>query len=836
MSGKHGKKRYWVKHSRDVVAHKNGLVVMVGASGSGKTTAAKAIFGDTAVVSSDDIRTLVAGDDPRGSNNETFDMMRQIIRGRLLRRLLTVVDATNVKEEDRREWVNLADEMCAPVYAVVVDAPPKVCTERSVAKGIPAWVSRKQHQQMMDSYFRMINGKDFAAVSVISGTSPAPSLRLHDNRTDMRGKTGNFDLIGDVHGCYAQLKELLGALGYNDDLAHPDGRMAVFLGDFVDRGPDPGPVLDLVMGAVESGAALAVPGNHDMNLLVALNGSDRRPGKDTTETIEALSVRGKDYLRAVARFISKLPGHIVLDGGSLIACHAGLPKFYHLADHKRARYLAAYGPWQGARDQYGYKLPDGWQSDYDGDGLVVYGHTVYSDPAMCGRTVGIDTGCVFGGRLTALRYPEMKYVSVPGVGLFDLGRPPRKRVEEVTSRPWTPQGRSVSVRHGSPVSITDDQASAAFEARFSRVIDPRHMFYVPGTMTPCEAAPEGSPYLERPQEAVKYYADAGITALVAQEKHMGSRAVFVLGPGCAKKFGVSGSIMTRYGRKFFSDDALTRAVIDRFEDALSKGGFWDAIGADWAVMDCELLPWSAKAPGLLAKQYVATSLAGGAATDTALAGLVAASARTGGELDGLADKMRLRRDNVAGFTNAYSRYCWPTEGTDGLQIAPFCMIAAGDSDMFEVPYKTQEKLLEPVVRASGGFVKATESFYFDPNDESAVTELCARWEAATNAGSEGVVIKPDRFLVRGEHGNPILPGIKVRGREYLRIIYGPDYTDYLEELRGRQTRKKARQAIKQFLLGMEGVARMLDGEPVERYNEPALAVIALNSEEIDPRL
>lgn len=827
---------YWISHSKKVRVHKNGLVMMVGASCSGKTHIARLLFGENNIVSSDKCREMISGDPyDMSSNREAFDMMRAIIRKRLKRNLLTVIDCTNYNQDDRKGWIDFAAEECVPLSLILVETPLHVCLERAEKKGIHPRIIKKHCRTIKECAYRIANGHEVKTRSVVSGNAAEPpELEMIPNRTDMNAESGPFDMIGDLHGCYDQLVSLIGSLGYQD-LVHPLGRRLVFLGDFFDRGPDSDRVVDLVMDACKAGH-FAVPGNHDMNFLAVMN-KDRKASGQSKETVKAIAERrGEEWLSKAALFISSLPGHIMFDGHKLVACHAGLPEFYHLRDSSTSRFIASYGPWEGARDDYGYKHPGEWQRQYEGAPLVVYGHTVFEAPCRTGNTIGIDTGCVFGGKLTAFRYPEMDFVQVDGLdesSRHDLGMPWKKSIPPLADGigAWQPRETTVSTRYGMSVTIPAEQASDAFYDRFAGTIDQSSLFYMPGTMSPGDAAPAGCEFLERPEEAIDYYRRAGVHELVMQEKHMGSRAVVIVGPGCGR-VGPPATVMTRYGRPFFKG-GLQESLIRKVQEDLLRGGFWDGDPDGWSVIDCELLPWSAKASGLLANQYVMTGEAGLRFVPNSIGALESAIARgvVSDELPAMLGRMRGRLGNITEFKNAYSRYCWPTDGLDGILLAPFAMLCHNGKATFDMDY---EDLGRKIARCvfDGGIIKPTNSHYFYTDATGTAIDF---WRDLTSGGGEGVVLKPRRLLARTD-GYHVQPGLKVRGREYLRIIYGPDYTDNIESLRHRGVVPKQKQAIKQFLLGLEGVNRYLDGESVASFNQPAFAVMAMNHQKMDPRL
>jgi diadenosine tetraphosphatase ApaH/serine/threonine PP2A family protein phosphatase len=247
------------------------------------------------------------------------------------------------------------------------------------------------------------------------------------------GDGGPFDIVGDVHGCFEELAALLGKLGYRVDRAGldaspPEGRRAVFLGDLCDRGPRSAEALGLVMNMADSGAALCVKGNHEAKLLEKLRGRvfGRERDEDAENQIRAM---GERWVHRAERFMEGLAGHYVFDGGALVVAHAGLREQYHGEESERARHICLYGETTGKRDEHGFPIRRPWVNEYGGRALVVYGHTPVVEARFVNNTICLDTGCVFGGSLTALRYPEREIVSVPAARTYrapvlPLGAPP----------------------------------------------------------------------------------------------------------------------------------------------------------------------------------------------------------------------------------------------------------------------------------------------------------------------------------------------------------------------------------------------------------------------------
>lgn len=244
----------------------------------------------------------------------------------------------------------------------------------------------------------------------------------------MRNEQLKYDIIGDVHGCFDECVELLTTLGYTIEsttetpygfrVTPPDGRMAVFVGDIVDRGPKIVKSLRLVMTMVEQNQALCILGNHEAKLLKKLNGRNVQVRHGLEHTMAELDNESQQFVDAVHRFIERLPVQLVLDEGRLIVAHAGLPEKYHGKDSPAITSFALYGDVSGKRDEYGFPIRRDWTLDYKGRAVVVYGHVPRTSHYLSNNTYGIDTGCVFGGHLTALRYPEMEIVKVKAKRIY----------------------------------------------------------------------------------------------------------------------------------------------------------------------------------------------------------------------------------------------------------------------------------------------------------------------------------------------------------------------------------------------------------------------------------
>lgn len=232
---------------------------------------------------------------------------------------------------------------------------------------------------------------------------------------DHSERTGPFDIVGDVHGCIEELTELLSRLGYqvHDDLTitPPEDRKLIFVGDLADRGPGIPQVFRLVSTAVAEGKAFCVAGNHDTRLAIALRGTPLPLTYGLADSLEQFAEHPPEFAREMAVFIRRLPGHLIFDHCHLLVAHAGLRESLHRVETMQARELAIHGEKTGVRDQFG-EIRHPWAAEYGGKPLIVFGHTPVENPVILNNTINVDTGCVFGGRLTALRYPEREFVSV----------------------------------------------------------------------------------------------------------------------------------------------------------------------------------------------------------------------------------------------------------------------------------------------------------------------------------------------------------------------------------------------------------------------------------------
>jgi len=821
------------------------LVLLIGVSGSGKSTFAAKHFKPTEIVSSDFCRGLVADDEnDQAATKDAFEVLEFIVGKRLELGRLTVVDATNVQPGSRKSLVALAKAHDVLPVAVVLDLPTGVSVERNAARAdrdFGAHVVKRQHDQLRRS-LKGLKREGFRSVHVLGSVEEVESATFVREKlmNDLRDQTGPFDVIGDVHGCRLELEELLVQLGYDlvrdeagrpIDASHPDGRRAVFVGDLVDRGPDSPGVLRLVMGMVRAGHALCVSGNHEAKLNRALGRRTVTLSHGLERTMEQLGQEPEEFVEEVRRFVDGLIAHYVLDEGNLVVAHAGLKESYHGRASGRVRSFALYGDTSGETDEYGLPVRYPWAEDYRGKAMVLYGHTPVPETEWINNTLCLDTGCVFGGSLTAFRYPEREVVSVDALEVYyepvrPLAPPPRDpdilRLDDVLGP------RVIETAHMGRVSLREENAAGALEVMSRFAVDPSRLVYLPPTMAPCDTS-KLDDHLEHPVEAFTHFARTGIGEVICEEKHMGSRAVLLV------RRDASGVIHTRTGRSFF--DADTEAtLLAACAAAATSAGLWDELGSDWVLLDAEIMPWSAKAFDLIRSQYAAVGAAARSALPAALEALDLATAR-GIDVGDLSAGTAQRGEDATAFTAVYRRYSWPINGTEGLRIAPFQVLASDGTTYETRDHAWHLGIADRLVEADPALFAPTRRLVVDTADDASIAAGVDWWNELTAEGGEGMVVKPLANLVRGPKGL-VQPGVKVRGREYLRLIYGPDYTApaNLARLRSRNLGHKRSMALREYALGLEALRRLTTGAPVWQVHECVFAVLAMESEPVDPRL
>src|SRR5690554_6108983 len=414
------------------------LVILIGPSSSGKSNFAQKHFKTSEIISLDYCRYLLTDDENNQTVNKgAFELMCYLIDKRLSLRRFTVVDAVNVLENTRAEFLKLAKKYHCLTCALVFNLSEEICNYRNkvrLDRHIDNKIIHYQYNQMQYSLMNL-KKEGFNYIFTMNSLDDIIKTKIYKVHLycDKSYEEGPFDVIGDVHGCYDELKMLLTKLGYkikkNDEkynVSHPNNRKVIFLGDLVDRGPKIVEVLKIVMDMVEDRIAFCVQGNHDNKLYRKLEGRNVQVKNGLEDSIKQLKEESEVFKTKVKNFLKYLDAHLIFDKYRLVTCHAGIKEEYIGRTSKNVRSFTLYGETTHETDEFGLPKRYLWAKDYKGKSLILYGHTPNLEPYILNNTINIDTGCVFGNKLTAYRYPEDKYVFVKAIDTYSQPARPIK--------------------------------------------------------------------------------------------------------------------------------------------------------------------------------------------------------------------------------------------------------------------------------------------------------------------------------------------------------------------------------------------------------------------------
>ncbi len=864
------------------------LVVLIGASGAGKSTFARRLFQPFEILSSDFFRGLVSDDESNQfATRDAFDVLQLITAKRLTAGKLTVIDATNIQPEDRKIFVQLARKYHFFPVAIALNLPEDICHQRNQQRSNCQFASHvvRRHTQFLRRSLRGLEREGFRYVYILNSTVEIESVEIERQPlwNNRKYEHGPFDIIGDIHGCCDELEALLEKLGYvkggvggqgrHEDMGniitpptpptvwnaptyyHPQGRKAVFLGDLIDRGPRILDTVKLVRNMVVAGTAICVPGNHENKLLRKLRCKTVKVNHGLEKTlaeIEALPAEWREhYTKELKAFLNTLATHYVLDDGRLVVAHAGMKQEYQGRGSAQIREFALYGETTGEIDEFGSPIRYNWATEYKGKAMVVYGHTPVLSAEWLNNTINIDTGCVFGGKLTALRYPEKELVSVSAARAYTQPKP----IDGVVTQATTAQQqddvlhiddvldkRIIHTRLLPNIKIREENAIAALEVISRFAANPKWLIYLPPTISPVGTSPFLG-YLEHPEQAFAYYRNQGISQLICEEKHMGSPAVVIVcrdETAAKKRFGVVnegiGICYTRTGKKFFEDPTLETELLVRLNTCLTVSDFWEKFQTDWVCLECELMPWSAKAQRQLREQYAPVGVASRLALGDAVT-LLEKAERRGVDVTLQLTNYQQKAEMAEKYVTAYRRYCWPANQISDYRLAPFHILATETAVHTDKDHQWHMQEVANIALHDPGLLSLTTYKVIDLTNPSSEAAGVTWWEELTAMGGEGVVIKPMQFIIKNNQGI-IQPAVKCRGQEYLRTVYGLECStpENMKRLRQRGLSLKRSLAKREFALGVEALERFVTHAPLRRVHECVVGILALKNEPVDPRL
>lgn len=794
--------------TKEIFIPRSALVLMVGGTGSGKTHFAQHHFPKGSVLSSDDFRFLVSGHEAADATEDAFDVMSVAIRSRLLRRLLTVVDATNLRQSAREALYQLARECYAPVVAITMMTPLNKCKRYNAIRHNPRperVVVQHYHLAQDARKLLLKEGVPFHPIY------PKDSVRLvvTYNVEDRRDDIGPFDIIGDIHGCFAELMLLVETLGYHVEerlrggrpsyfITHPNGRKLVFVGDIVDRGPENVRSMIFVMDAVSQGH-YAVRGNHDARLLRWLDNQDDFSNVFgfcvTKEQFEcAYREYGARFFGDVARHIRSLPSYLWLDGGRLVVSHAGIQEDM----------IGGSGDYVDDFCVYGQKTLDDerlfWMYDYHGSVYNVYGHFSVKEPHWIQKTLCVDNGCVYGGRLTALQWPSQNIVSQPALetwfesSMIELEPKKDWFLKEDVSRFLTHTMLSRDVQ------VSKDSIQNAYSSMVGAMSFFPWMVCIPPSMGAADSSYQEG-YLEHPASAFEMYRKEGVKEASIQAKYMGSRGITVIkrtdeegvfpkGPGV---------MLTKSGHPMFSDNQRMDGFIRELRRAVTDAGLWDIFG-DYVVFDGELMPWSEKGQRLIQGSFMASYEAYDALQKAVCKEIDVYRERG---LNAFTSPFAERDSDI----DAFGKECRKYIDEDDAYYVPFMIITSERKAYWDVPHAEQLALLDKMVSP---LIKPVSHRTCVLEDAQSCQEAVLFWESLIKDG-EGVVIKAK--TVAETIPLKVPPMVKIRGPEYLRLVYGPSYQNDLNELRKRNIKGRntlVKHATIAMMVAVETLKETLD--------------------------
>jgi polynucleotide kinase-phosphatase len=810
-----------------------GLVVLVRSDDGLAAEFATRKFDAAEVVAADMICAMIADDSADATTTAAAEVVDHIVGARLRRGVLTVVDdPACVAAPRRRRLLRLAADHNLPADAVVFALPSAVD-----GSGPP------RARRELERSLRGIGKEGFRRVHYLRTATDVESSTVvrEADPSDRRELVGPFDVIGSVQGCADELGTLLAELGWDlerrgervVDARHPQGRTAVFLGDVVGPGPGSLEALRLVMAMVARGNAVCLCGDREDRLLRAL--ADDPAAPDPMDSLaERLRTGSKGFRKSVSSFVRGLAGHYRLDGGRLVVAHAGIDERHIGRSSSAERAVAVYGPDPASVDVAAGPQPHSWATRYRGAATVVYTAGPCDAVDWIGKTVCIETGVDRGGSLTAFRYPEHAVVSVPSATRDATARPANApgRASATTSGQWTLRiddvtgHRAVDTAHAGRVEITGAGAAAALEIVSRVAVDPRWLVFVPPGIAPCSGSDDHA-LLEHPGRAFDEYRASGVPQLVCEERWRGSRAIAVIANDAecaARRFGVddgaAGVVYSRIGRRLFAASTL----VDRIRAAAEP--LFTRLQTTWLVLDLELSPPSTGRADGVQRRCAEATAPGLHSLGAALAGLRQAAER-GLDVGAVRARTERRLANVAVLNDA-GRAFGERSTREHIRVAPLQILAAEGSVLLST--KSWDWQLAELARFEGDGVVHPERRVVDVAcpTERADAE---RWWRGLAAAGRGMVVRPAGLLERGAQ-----PALAVRGRDQLRLVYGPDYLDRLDALRTRDLTRKRELAVNEHGLAVEGLQRFVRREPLTRVHEAVVGVLALASEPVDPRL
>lgn len=875
----------------------NELVIFCGPSSAGKSHFAHAHFAPTQCVSSDAFRLMIGDEDEtlvipeklpndgdygridkiryrnyQELSQDAFDLLKATIAKRAKHNRLTVVDATSLYMDDIESYAAIAKKHHIPISIVFFNIPIDTVLAFDEKRANPRGVTRikKQHRLMKNLLGKKKRLQKLGIREIYElKTTDDVCVEIQRDKPVISLENG-VDIVGDGHGLLQTRLDLLTKAGYQlgeDGLfRHPQGRKIIYLNDETSRGSLPDtripygetPSIAMLIQMkrhVQEGLAYAVDSNHNYKIWRWLEGRNVTMNHGDEVVVEEFAqferTHGTEKTQALkaelAIFLKELPTHLIVEDRGVervVVTHAGIQDDMIGKFSPVIRDYCRFGPTDGF-DQTGKPKRLNWTKDHKNGQLIVWGHEPHHEVAIHNDTINVDTGGFCGHYLTMLRYPEMDVIQekVPQSFVADDDNPIAKQQAKRFDFPVLghyQKGFEVQTAFGT-IKANQHLVEAAIEFASTRMAPLEEVIYVPPTMSPTPKTSSLADYLEHPHEAFQYYKERGVEQVLLEKKHMGSRAYITLFRN--KEVGMHyynrpslGSILSRNSAKFFKKEE-EQIVLEKLRDDLQS--YFNEHQTDMIVLDAEILPWNLKAKGLIANQYDLTANAAIHARKTHVERLQEFQTTRGVDVAEELTRAKEKLANAEQFHQAFTYYCWDNDvrKLEGVQIAPFHVLAFDHTSHFD---KSHVWHMEQATKLStlSDLIIPTEHRLVDLSDEEAIAAATQWWVEVTELGHEGLVMKPFDFVARDQQNQLIQPAIKIRGRKYLRIIYGMDYLEEanLATLKKRSTSRKMKNALQEFTLSMESITRFIEKKSIARIHECILAALSYENEKVDPRL
>ncbi len=848
------------------------LVLLLGPSCSGKSTFAKNHFRKEDILSQEQFLRMVAGENrsPR-AHQDAQSALTYILEKRLRNGLLTVVDGSHVSQISRKLFRQISRKSYVPMYGIWLDLPEDVLRARFEVLDDPLRSMSQIRQQMEElaKYDLGLKAEGFRTVYRLNSEQEIDEVNINIKPLpcNRQEETGPFDLIGDVHGCLDELILLLARLGYQVKLnprkestyvvTPPEGRRVVFVGDLVDRGPDSPGVLKLVMDMVQAGTAFCVTGNHDDKFKRHLMGRKVKVAHGLEQTLAQMENEDEEFETKVRQFLQSLPDHLVLDGGRITVAHAGIKEAMQGRQSGEVRSFCMYGETTGETDEFGLPVRHNWAGEYEGESIVVYGHTPVPEAIWQNQTINIDTGCVFGGALSALRFPEKEIISVPAAKVYsEPKRPLAMNLPDLQQNQQSEfinferiAGRNlVTTRDNYYITIKDQASPSTLEFLELGGLNPRWLIYLPPRLSPTKSSTLPG-YLEHLTEALSYYAKKGLDKVLVEEMQGGEEVTIVIAKNevtAIKRFGIRaegfGAAINSKGHPYFKSELSEQQFLKRFRKVIDSLELWEAFDTDWFCISGEMTPGAKNWQELATNFHRINSAAD--ASLAARSDALRAAGESGLDVQSLLQTNAVYQQYQEKFARVLKQHDLPFEHLEDLCFYPSYLLASEGKTYFDKEQIWHRQIwasldapdadLEEICR---DLFKSPSYHWVDLNSEKEKRKAIAWFESLSEKCGAGVTVRSS--TLRMESGTDLIqPGLTVRGREYLRLVYGMDYDrpDLLERHRLRRLKDIRQLTVRQLALGIEALSRFVEKQDLTSVYECNFALLALQTNDIDPRL